>query len=292
MRVGVVILPQFPVGELRRRWASLEERGFAHGWTYDHLAWRMLADEPWYSTTITLAAAAQATSRLRLGTWVASPNFRHPVTFAKDLLSLDDVSGGRIVAAIGAGGLGWDSAVLGRPDLPPRQRVDRLAEFVELTDLLLRQGETTWHGEYWTAERARMHPAGSRERIGLVVAGNGTRSVRLAARYDGWATIGPQGHDDTDSWWAAVGELVATHRTAREAQGLDPDGADRYVDADSVPGFSIDHPGAFDEVVDQARGLGFTDVIVHWPRPADVYVGREESLDRIAARLHDGIWQG
>lgn len=58
MRVGVVILPQFSAVETRRRWKSLETRGFAHGWTYDHLAWRDLADEPWYSTVPTLATAA------------------------------------------------------------------------------------------------------------------------------------------------------------------------------------------------------------------------------------------
>src|ERR1700709_305405 len=135
MRVGVVILPQYPAAETGRRWKSLEDRGFAHGWTYDHLAWRDLADEPWYATITTLAVAATATSRLRLGTWVTSPNFRHPVTYAKELMSLDDIDGGeldddghgRLIAAIGAGGLGWDSAVLGRPNLEPRERGGRLS---------------------------------------------------------------------------------------------------------------------------------------------------------------------
>ncbi len=45
MRVGVVILPQFSWPEARARWKSLEDRGFAHGWTYDHLAWRDLAEQ-------------------------------------------------------------------------------------------------------------------------------------------------------------------------------------------------------------------------------------------------------
>ena len=114
VRVGVVILPQFSWPEARARWRSLEDRGFAHGWTYDHLAWRNLADQPWFGTIPTLTAAATATSTLRLGTWVASPNFRHPVTLAKDLMTLDDVSGGRVIAGVGAGGIGWDATVLGR----------------------------------------------------------------------------------------------------------------------------------------------------------------------------------
>ncbi len=93
MRVGVVILPQFSWPEARARWASLQERGFAHGWTYDHLSWRDLKDEPWFGTLPTLVAAATATTTLRVGTWVMSPNYRHPVTTAKDLMTLDDVDG-------------------------------------------------------------------------------------------------------------------------------------------------------------------------------------------------------
>jgi alkanesulfonate monooxygenase SsuD/methylene tetrahydromethanopterin reductase-like flavin-dependent oxidoreductase (luciferase family) len=60
---------------------SLEQRGFAHGWTYDHLAWRDLADEPWYATIP--VAAAHRDEHLRLGTWGRLPQLRHPVTTAK-----------------------------------------------------------------------------------------------------------------------------------------------------------------------------------------------------------------
>ena len=82
MRVGVVILPQYRWPEARARWNALEDMGFAHGWSYDHLAWRDLADQDWFGTIPSLAAAAAVTSTLRLGTWVTSPNFRHPVTLA------------------------------------------------------------------------------------------------------------------------------------------------------------------------------------------------------------------
>ena len=118
MRVGVVILPQFRWPEARARWKSLEDRGFAHGWTYDHLAWRDLSEQDWFGTIPYLTAAATATSTLRLGTWVTSPNFRHPVTLAKDLMTLDDISGGRFIAGIGAGGTGWDATVLGQGAAP------------------------------------------------------------------------------------------------------------------------------------------------------------------------------
>ncbi|HET9656678.1 MAG TPA: LLM class flavin-dependent oxidoreductase [Kineosporiaceae bacterium] len=61
-----------------------------------------------------LTAAALETSRIRLGTWVASPNYRHPVPFARELAVVDDISGGRLVLGAGTagsttrpGGPGW-----------------------------------------------------------------------------------------------------------------------------------------------------------------------------------------
>ena len=296
VRVGVVILPQYPAAETRARWKSLEQRGFAHGWTYDHLAWRDLADEPWYATVTTLATAAAATSRLGLGTWVASPNFRHPVPFAKDLMSLDDLAAaagsasGRLIAAVGAGGLGWDSAVLGAAELGPKERVDRLTEFLTLTDLLLRQAETSWHGSYFTAERARMHPSGSRARIPLVVAGNGPRSVRLAARYDGWATTGPEGEHSMDSWWDRVGALADIFDQASAAQGREPSEVPRYLSLDADPGRSLSSLQSFVDSAQRAAALGFTDVVTHWPRPSGTYEGDESVLDEIAGLLVDGSY--
>ncbi|MGZ4589020.1 MAG: LLM class flavin-dependent oxidoreductase, partial [Mycobacteriaceae bacterium] len=105
MRVGVVLLPQArwrgPDGAAQQ-WLRVEALGFDHAWTYDHLSWRSLVDEPWFATVPVLAAAAVTTSRIRLGTWVASPNYRHPVPFAKELMTLDDLSGGRFILGIGA----------------------------------------------------------------------------------------------------------------------------------------------------------------------------------------------
>jgi alkanesulfonate monooxygenase SsuD/methylene tetrahydromethanopterin reductase-like flavin-dependent oxidoreductase (luciferase family) len=289
MRVGVVILPQFSWPEARARWKSLEDRGFAHGWTYDHLAWRELAEQPWFGTIPTLTAAATATSTLRLGTWVTSPNFRHPVTLAKDLMTLDDISGGRVIVGVGAGGTGWDATVLGQQPLTPGQRAARLAEFVELLDLLLTQPDTSWHGEYFHAERARMIPAGSRARIPLVVAANGPKTMRIAARADAWATTGPESTDaGTEQWWASVTGLTERFEDIARQAGRDPGAVDRYLNLDSAPVLSVSSIGAFTDAAGRAAGLGFTDVLVHWPRPEGIYAADDAVLDQIADLLVDG----
>ncbi|MGV7637461.1 LLM class flavin-dependent oxidoreductase, partial [Mycobacterium kansasii] len=75
---------------------------------------------------------------IRLGTFVTSPNFRHPVPFAKDLAGVDEISGGRLLLGIGSGGTGFDAFVLGQPEITPRERHDRYVEFSRDLDVLLR----------------------------------------------------------------------------------------------------------------------------------------------------------
>src|SRR4051812_12953118 len=150
MRVGIVVLPDRRWADAQRHWRRAEELGFDSAWTYDHIGWRDLVDGPWFDAVPTLTAAAAVTSRIRLGTLVASANFRHPVPFAREVTALDDISGGRVTLGIGAGAPApsFDALVLGREPLPPRARADRFEEFVELLDTLLRNDRTTWRGTY------------------------------------------------------------------------------------------------------------------------------------------------
>ncbi|MGO7983798.1 LLM class flavin-dependent oxidoreductase, partial [Rhizobium johnstonii] len=75
------------------------------------------------------------TSTINLGTFVASPNYRHPVPFAKDIATLDQIAGGRVILGVGSGGTGFDSHVLGQPQYVPRERFERFSEFVEALDV-------------------------------------------------------------------------------------------------------------------------------------------------------------
>src|SRR5690242_4329454 len=158
MRIGIVILPDERWSVAGRRWQRAEEYGFDHAWTYDHLGWRDLVDGPWFDAVPTLTAAAMVTRRIRLGTYVASPNFRHPVHFAREVTALDDISQGRLMLGLGAGGVGFDSAVLGAPELTAGQRVDRFTEFVELFGKVLGDEPVSWQGDYYTAVDARSNP--------------------------------------------------------------------------------------------------------------------------------------
>ncbi|MFD0856850.1 LLM class flavin-dependent oxidoreductase, partial [Actinomadura adrarensis] len=113
MRHGVMILPEHRWPQARDVWTRAERMGFEHAWTYDHLMWRWFKDRPWFATIPTLTAVAAVTSRIRLGMLVASPNFRHPVNLAKELMTLDDISDGRLVCGVGAGADGFDARIRG-----------------------------------------------------------------------------------------------------------------------------------------------------------------------------------
>jgi alkanesulfonate monooxygenase SsuD/methylene tetrahydromethanopterin reductase-like flavin-dependent oxidoreductase (luciferase family) len=278
VRFGIIILPDQRWSVAGNRWRRAEDYGFDHAWTYDHLGWRDLVDGPWFDAVPTLTAAALQTTRIRLGTMVASPNFRHPVHFAREVTTLDDLSGGRITLGLGAGGIkGFDNEVLDQPMISPRSRADRFAEFVELLHLVLTQDRTTWHGAHYGAVDARSAPGCVQTpRAPFVLAANGPRSMALAARFgQGWVTTGKAGVDGAP-WW----RLVADHAKRFEDTGST---ADRYLSLDASGTYSLSSVDCFADAAGRAAELGFTDVLTHWPRKDSWYAGSEAVLEQVVA---------
>ena len=289
MRYGVVILPDRRWADGAARWQRAEELGLDHAWTYDHLSWRTLRDGPWMAAVPTLAAAALTTSAIGLGLLVASPNFRHPVPFAKELVALDDLSGGRVVAGLGAGGTGWDAAVLGDPPWTAAERTARFAEFVALCDeLLTHPDDVSFRGRFYSASEARNLPGCiHRPRLPFAVAAAGPRAMRVAvAAGQAWVTIGDPGrHVGIDEGVAVVAAQTALLEAACEAGGRDPATLDRIV----VLGPCIDQPTGSPEALADAAGrlaaIGVTDLVVHWPRPDEPYAGDQHAFEAaLAAR--------
>ena len=287
MRLGVLILPEASWAESRERWRRAEELGFAHAWTYDHLTWRDFRDRAWFAALPTLTAAAGVTERIALGTLVASPNFRHPLPFVKDLLTLDDVSGGRVIAGIGAGGVGWDATVLGHALWSPAERAGRFAEFVELTDLLLRQQAVTWGGRYYRVEEARTYPgAVQAPRPPLAIAAAGRRSMQVAARFgDLWVTTGAPGASAplaAPEGARVVAAQIAQLEAACRAQGRDAAGIRRLVLTGPGLDAGLGSVEQFRDTAGRYEDLGVTDLVVHWPRPSEPYRADEAVFEQIA----------
>ena len=282
MRFGLTILPELPWVELRAKWEAAEAMGFDHAWTYDHLVWGGLPESAWYGTMPTLTAAALVTERIGLGTLVSSPNFRHPVVLHREVQSLDDISGGRFVLGVGTGG-DLDSEILGGPAMSTRDRVDRFHEFVELLVRLRTEDRVDADGRWFSSRNARTLPP--LQDVPLVVAANGPRSLRLAARTgDAWVTTGPRA-ETVEEWWTGLDTARQGLEEALVAAGREPSSFPRYLNLDSSPQYSLTSRGVFEEMVGRAAASGFTDVITHWPRPEGPYAGSVAVLEDVAAEM-------
>ena len=240
MRLSTIILPIYSWRDGRAVWRRAEQLGFHGAYTYDHLSWRTFRDGPWFGTMPTLTAAATATETIRLGTMVTNPNFRHPLTLAKDLMTLDDISGGRITLGIGAGGSGFDATVLGNAQWSPRERADRFGEFLPLLSTLLQQDVTTSHGSHYTVVEARNIPGCvQKPRIPFYVAATGPRGLRLATQYgQGWATdldATSIGDISVDDGLRIVKARLEKLTAACDAAGRDVTGLDKVLVHGSSP---------------------------------------------------------
>ena len=282
-----MILPETPWREQAGIWRRAEALGFDHAWTYDHIAWRELRDEPWFGALPTLTAAALVTERMRIGTLVASPNFRHPVPFARELIALDDVSAGRAVLGIGAGGHGWDATVLGNDAWPLRERTDRFVEFVDLLDQLLRTPVTTFDGRYYSAVDAPMRPGCVQApRLPFAVAATGPRGMQLAARHGAtWVTTGDrQPRDqplDVETSAGIVRQQVVQLEAACRAVDRDPSTIARLVLTGVELAAGLDSVDAFHHAVGAYAAVGVTDLVVHWPRASEPFSGKLATFERI-----------
>ena len=286
MRVGVVILPEHPWPRAKALWQRAEALGFDHAWTYDHLSWRSLRDDPWHSAVPTLAAAAAVTGKIRLGTLVASPNFRHPVPFARELITLDDLSGGRFTLGIGAGGTGWDATTLGQVPWERKERADRFEEFVVLSDRLLRQPVTSYEGRYYSAFEARSAPGCVQgPRLPFAIAAAGPRGMRIAVAHgQTWVTIGQgdrTGPAPVEEGVAVVGEQIARLDEACAAGDRGLATLDRLVLTGLTLDSGVGSPDQFSDTLGRYEAVGVTDFVVHWPRPSPPYQGDEAAFERL-----------
>src|SRR5438046_3710080 len=130
-----------------------------------------------------LAAAAAATTTLRVGSFVFDNDYRNPVMLAKEATTLDLLSGGRLEFGIGAGWSRRDYQQLGIPYDAPKVRVDRMEEAVALIRRLWTEEKVTHEGPHYRVRDAMVRPRPTqRLHPPLMIGANGPRMLRIAAR--------------------------------------------------------------------------------------------------------------
>ncbi len=170
-----------------------EQTGWDGIWVADHfMPFVGDLDQPMHECFSVLAALAAAVPRVRLGSLVAGNTYRHPAVLAKEAVTIDHVSGGRLVLGLGAGWQENEHEAYGI-ELPSiKRRLDRLEEACTIITSLLREPRTTFKGEYYEITDAPLDPKPVNGQLPFMVGGGGEkRTMRIAAQYaDEWNVWG------------------------------------------------------------------------------------------------------
>jgi len=205
-----------PYDTIRAIAQQAESDGFDSIWVPDHLFYRNPGEPTrgiWECWTM-LAALAEATERVEIGTLVVCNSFRNPAILAKMATTLDEVSHGRLILGVGAG---WNEPEYHAFGLPFDHRADRFEEALQILKPLLREGHVDFAGRYYQARNCDVLPRGPRaEGPPLMVGSEGPRMLKLTAQYaDLWNT-GYMGKPDT------MAQRLAKIEAACREIGRDP----------------------------------------------------------------------
>jgi alkanesulfonate monooxygenase SsuD/methylene tetrahydromethanopterin reductase-like flavin-dependent oxidoreductase (luciferase family) len=244
-----------------------------------------MPDGPWHAAIPVLSAAAVVTRRLRLGTLVATPNFRHPVTLAREAITLDDLSDGRLELGLGPGSEGPDASALGQTPWSPGERLARFAEFVDLLSTVVNGQELeriSMRTVHYAAVEAPSTPGTKQRPLPLTIAAGGRTGLAIAAKYGRrWVTIGPTGTSARTpvTILEAVRQQVGILEDASGRLGLDtPSKVLLWTPTEPV----ISNADQFDELAAPYGELGFDEIVLHHPDQTGPYGGDVKAFERIA----------
>ena len=273
LRFELLVTPNAPWGTVLERFRHIEALGFDLGGLADHFVDWTNPPSPWFDLWSTLGAVAQATTTLRLRPCVAQIPLRDPATFARQALTLDHISHGRIELGLGIGlTIDPSYAMMGIANWSNSERVARLKEYLEIVDRMLTREVTSYAGKYYTIEEAIMNPRPvQKPRPPIMLAAMGPVMLKRAARYaDTWNSLSFQEEFDAqlaetreraariDEHCAAIGRDPATlvrSYTMFDAAGRKRGGGIAYYESED----------AFTDMVGRVMELGITEIGVYWP---------------------------
>ncbi|HEX8741622.1 MAG TPA: LLM class F420-dependent oxidoreductase [Thermoleophilaceae bacterium] len=283
MKVGVLTFPtEYSVqpGELAR---MVEGHGLESLFVAEHTHIPVSRETPYptggelpreyshtYDPFVALTAAAAATSELLLATGICLVVERDPILTAKEVATLDRISGGRLMFGVGAG---WNREEMRNHGTDPRTRFSLMRERVEAMKAIWTSDEASYRGEHvafdpiwqWPKPLQEPHPP-------ILLGGNGPKVLeRVVAFADGWMpNWGLQSHEEL-------------FRRIEELQGLASDAGRERIPV------TVYAARSKAEVLDELAQAG-VDRVVLWmpPAPPDEVAPRLERLAGLARRVSGG----
>jgi alkanesulfonate monooxygenase SsuD/methylene tetrahydromethanopterin reductase-like flavin-dependent oxidoreductase (luciferase family) len=197
-----------------------EAAGFDSVWVGDHLLYDLPdgSTRGPYEAWTTLAAIAQATERVEIGPLVASTSFHAPAMLAKQAATVDAISGGRLIVGLGAG---WNKREYDAYGFAHDRRVSRFEEALAIIVPLLREGRTTFKGQFYEVDDCVLDPRPVRDAGPPIMLGS--NSPRMLG-------IGLPVADSWNVWWNSYDNSVERFAEVKaEVDAVMPGG--RYVEA-------------------------------------------------------------
>jgi alkanesulfonate monooxygenase SsuD/methylene tetrahydromethanopterin reductase-like flavin-dependent oxidoreductase (luciferase family) len=273
LRFQVLILPNLPWDQLLGRFRHVEELGFDLAVTADTFTDFLNPASPWFELWTVLAGVARSTSTIRLAPCVAQIPLRNPAFFARQALTVDHISNGRLEVGLGLG-LREDPGIemMGIPNWTNKERAARFKEYVEIVDSLLKNEVTSYKGRFYEIKSAVMNPRPCQTpRPPITIAAMGPLMMEYAARYaDTWNTMSfaeefAEQFDETGTRVSRVAEHCA-------AFGRDIDTlriSYNMYDARSRSGGGriayYESPETFAEMARKLIGLGISELGLYYP---------------------------
>lgn len=269
LRFGVALLANVPMNELIKQFMHIEKLNFDIAGTGDQFVNYFDPRKLWFELWTLTSAWAAKTKRIKIGMYVTAFPYRNPAILAKQAVTLDHISNGRLELGLGAA-LKSDPCyeMTGIPNWRSKERLARFREYVEIVDLLLSNEITNYEGRYYKIKEAVMSPRPiQKPRPPIIIAAHQPRMLKNAVRYaDTWTTLGSADrleeirHRNTliDKYCRELGRDPKSLRRSYwfyEHNALERDGLlDCYESED-----------AFKEMVRPFINMGITEVLLSYP---------------------------
>jgi len=238
---------------------AAEAGGFVGMAGMDHLAPPMAEQHDMYEALTTNAWLLARTERLVQGQLVLCDAFRHPAVLAREAVTLDHASGGRFELGIGWGSVIEEFTTFGVSPTAARERVQRLAETLDILRALWSGEAFDYDGQYFRLQGARQVPT-PLGTIPIVIGGTGKRTMELVAAHADWWNVPIHQLDRLDEMRASAGTARVS---VQQMFAFVPEGADRA---------EIEEPAR--------RRFGFNRLVVG---------GRNEMIDHFSAMRERGV---
>jgi alkanesulfonate monooxygenase SsuD/methylene tetrahydromethanopterin reductase-like flavin-dependent oxidoreductase (luciferase family) len=280
-RFGIIVMPDATTEELSRRFRGIEELGFDQLYLADHIGDFRDVSGPFLDGWSLLAAAAVQTSRIAIGPLVNNPILRAPAIVAKQAMTVDQLSGGRLELGMGAGVFEMDHQAVGTEPWPVRERVQRFEEYVTIVrGMLHAAGKPYTHKGNWYDVQEVPTAPGPAHHPPLIVGGQAPTMLRVAAEQaDVWNTNGQFG--------APVADIVTRTREQNDrldelclAAGRDPATLRRqFLLWDTTD--PLIKGASLEQLVADLTEAGIEDFVLGWPETEE----QQEKFDHLVAEV-------